>query len=337
MVTPATHSVPTMAGNAINVIAAGNTAVFSPHPAAARCLGRALSAFNREIARKTGLANLLCVMRRPSIESAGEMFVHRGISLLCVTGGPAVVKAAMKSGKRVIAAGPGNPPVVVDETADLAKAARDIIEGAAFDNNLLCIAEKEAFVVASVADAFMAAMSKAGAFLLDGARIERLAGAVLAIDPATGHVHPRREFVGASAKELGDAAGVGVPDGVDLLFGETRADHGFVVAEQMMPFLPVVRAGNVDEAIEMAAKAEHRFRHTAVIHSKNMDAVTRMAKRLNTTLFVHNAPCTAALGVGGPGYLSYSIATPTGEGVTTPLTFTRARSIVIGGGALDYL
>ncbi len=333
MVLPATHSVPTMASNAINVIAAGNTAVFSPHPAGAKVAVYALGLFNREIERELGIANVITTVREPSLRAAEELFQHRGVALLCVTGGPGVVKAAMKHGKRVIAAGPGNPPVVVDETADLNAAAKHIIIGAAFDNNLLCIGEKEVFVVASVADAFLAAMRRAGAFQLDAAAIERLSNAAFRFDgPGTGcGAHVRKELIGKDVSVLAAAAGVEAPPETQLLFGETQEDHPFVQEEQMMPFLPVVRVPDADAAIRAALKAEHGYRHTALIHSRNVETVTRMARALNTTLFVQNAPCSASLGTDGPGYLSFSIATPTGEGVTTPLTFTRERQIAIGG------
>ncbi len=333
MVLPATHSVPTMASNAINVIAAGNTAVFSPHPAAAKVAAYALKLFNREIEKETGIANAIATMADPSIRAAEELFKHPGVALLCVTGGPAVVRAAMKHGKRVIAAGPGNPPVVVDETADLDAAAVAIIAGASFDNNLLCIGEKEVFVVAQVADAFMAAMRRAGAFQLDAAAIDRLTRAAFQIEEGkTGcGAHVSKDLIGRDVAVLAAAAGVQVPAATPLLFGETSEDHLFVQEEQMMPFLPVVRVPTSDAAIAAALKAEHGYRHTALIHSRNVATVTKMARAMNTTLFVHNAPCSAALGTGGPGYLSYSIATPTGEGVTTPMTFTRERQIAIGG------
>lgn len=337
MALPATHSVPTMASNAINVIASGNTAVFCPHPAGAKCAAMALRAFNREIDRELGVPNMITTMADPTIKSAEEMFHHPGIALLCVTGGPFVVKAALKSGKRVIAAGPGNPPVVVDETADLNHAAKSIITGASFDNNLLCIGEKEIFVVSSVFDAFRAAMKKAGAFELDAAAVERLSEAAFKFDgpgKGCGRAHLKRDLVGRGANELAAAAGVQIPHGTDLLFGETKADHAFVVEEQMMPFIPIVRVPNADAGIAASVEAEHGYRHTAIIHSQNMDNVTKMARAMNTTLFVQNGPCTAALGSDSPGYLSFSIATPTGEGITTPMTFTRERQIVLGRGAL---
>lgn len=334
MVLPVTHSIPTMASNAINVIAAGNTAVFGAHPSGARCARHALQAFNREIAREMGVRNAIVTTAEANLRHAEELFQHPGIALLCVTGGPSVVKAAMKHGKRVIAAGPGNPPVVVDETADLDAAATAIIAGASFDNNLLCIGEKEVFVVSSVADAFIAAMKRAGAVQIDAPAIERLADAAFKFDGGgvgCGRAHLKKDLVGKDTHVLAAAAGVSVPAGTPLLFGETSEDHAFVQEEQMMPFLPIVRVPNVDAGIAAALKAEHGYRHTAIIHSRNVDNVTKMARAMNTTLFVQNAACSAALGAGGAGYLSFSIATPTGEGVTTPMTFTRERQLTIGG------
>ena len=333
MMLPVTHSVPTMASNAINILAAGNTAVFGPHPSGARVAQYALQLFNREIERECGVRNVLTTIQEPSLEAAEQIFNHPKIALLCVTGGPAVVKAASKSGKRVIAAGPGNPPVVVDETADLDRAAECIIAGASFDNNLLCIGEKEIFVVASVADRFIEAMRRAGAYQLDSAAIDKLTRAAFTFEGGGGgcaRAHVNKAFVGKDVSVLAAAAGVRVPTDTPLLFGETDENHAFVVEEQMMPFVPVVRVRDVDAGIAASVKAEHGYRHTAIMHSQNVENVTRMARAMNTTIFVHNAASPASLGVGGPGYFSHSIATPTGEGVTSPLTFTRQRQLIVG-------
>jgi aldehyde dehydrogenase len=332
MMLPVTHSVPTMASNAINIIAAGNTAIFGPHPSGAKVAQYALQLWNREFERELGVANVVTTVVEPSLEAAEQIFHHPKVALLCCTGGAAVAQAAAKTGKRVIAGGPGNPPVVVDETADLDRAARCIIEGAAFDNNLLCIGEKEVFVVASVADAFIAAMKRAGAHQLDAAAIDRLTKAAFTIEGGGGcaRAHVKKDLVGKDVAVLAAAAGVHVPPNTDLLFGETAENHPFVVEEQMMPFVPVVRVKDADAAIAAAVKAEHGYGHTAIIHTNNVETATRMARAINTTLFINNAASLASLGVGGPGYFSHTIATPTGEGITTPLTFTRERQIVVG-------
>ena len=274
-----------------------------------------------------GIDNLICVIAEPTIESADEIFNHRGIKLICVTGGPAVARAAMKSAKRAIVAGPGNPPVVVDETADLDRAARSIIQGGAYDNNLLCIAEKEVFVVAEVFDAMMAAMERAGAARLNAREIDALTKVAIATVGEGDHKHQvaAKDFIGQDAAVLARAAGKHVSAQTELIFGETDESNPFVPVEQMMPFVPFVRVRNVDEAIAKAKYYEHGFRHTSIIHSNNVRNMTKMGRALDTTLFVKNGPCMASLGLGGEGYLSFSIATPTGEGVTTPLTFTRER------------
>ena len=315
-------------------------AVFCPHPSGAKVAAKILQLINKAIENETGIQNAIATMETPTMQTTEQVFHHPGISLLAVTGGPAVVKAAAKSGKRVIAAGPGNPPVVVDATADLDVAARSIVTGGSFDNNLLCIGEKEVFVVASVADAFKKAMVRANAFELDAAAIERLSEVAFTYDgdgKGCGQAHLKRDLVGKDVSVLAQAAGVRVPSGTDLLFGETDEDHAFVQEEQMMPFVPIVRVRDFKDGVRAAIKAEHGYRHTAIIHSQNIHNVTEMARAMNTTLFIHNEACAAALGANGAGYLSFSIATPTGEGVTTPMTFTRERQITIGGGSLRII
>ncbi len=326
-ITPVTHSLPTITGNAISMIAGGNTLVVNPHPSGRRVAAEGVRRFNESVYRDVGIDNLICVLAEPSLEPASAIFAHPDVALICVTGGPAVARAAMNSGKRAIVAGPGNPPVVVDETADLDRAARSIIDGGAYDNNLLCIGEKEVFVVADVFDGLMSAMERAGAVRLRAPEVDRLTAAAMTKVGEGDHQHdaPAKEFLGQNAAVLARAAGKSVPDETEMLFGETDHSNPFVPVEQMMPFLPFVRCRDIDEAIAKAKHYEHGFRHTAIIHSTNVKNMTRMGRAMDTTLFVKNGPSYAALGIGGEGYLSYSIATPTGEGVTTPLTFTRER------------
>jgi len=326
-ITPVTHSLPTIACNAVNMIAGGNTVVVNPHPSGRKIAAEGVRRFNQAIYRDLGIDNLITLVAEPTLESAGELFAHRGVKLICVTGGPAVARAALQSTKRAIVAGPGNPPVVVDETADLDRAARSIIQGAAYDNNLLCIGEKQVFVVASVFDAMMAAMERAGALRLNAHQVDTLTNRAMVMvgEGADRHPVPCKDLLGKDAAVLANAAGTTADERLELVFGETDLDNPFVPTEQMMPFLPFVRCRDVDEAIERAHESEHGFRHTAIVHSTNVRTMTRMGRLLDTTLFVKNGPSVAGLGLGGEGYLSFSIATPTGEGVTTPLTFTRQR------------
>jgi aldehyde dehydrogenase len=326
-VTPVTHSLPTITGNAVSMIASGNTLVVNPHPSGKKVAAEGVRRFNEAIYRDLGIDNLICLLVEPTLETAEALFKHRDIALICVTGGPAVARAAMQQPKRAVVAGPGNPPVVVDETAELDRAARAIITGAAYDNNLLCIAEKEVFVVESVFDPMMSAMERAGAVRLCAKEVDALTKVAIASvgEGASKHDVAAKDFIGKDAAVLAKAIGKSISANVEVIFGETDESNPFVPVEQMMPFLPFIRCRNVDEAIAKAKEAEHGFRHTAIIHSTNVNNMTKMGRAMDTTLFVKNGPCMAGLGLGGEGYVSFSIATPTGEGVTTPLTFTRER------------
>jgi aldehyde dehydrogenase len=326
VITPVTHSLPTLACNAINMLAAGNALVCNPHPSGARVACHGVQLFNKAIHEAIGIDNLITIIGTPTLESAQAIFDNRQVRLLCVTGGPAVGRAALRSPKRAIVAGPGNPPVVVDETADLERAARSIVEGAAYDNNLLCIGEKEVFAVAAIFDELMEAMTRYKAYRLDERQIAALTKA--AFVPAhedKSKLVVNKDLIGQDAAVLAEKAGVKVPADTEIVFGETKESHPFVDIEQMMPFVPFVRVPDVDTAIALAKKYEHGFKHTAIIHSRNVETITRMGRELDTSLYIQNGPSMAGLGSGGEGYLSFSIATPTGEGVTTPLTFTRQR------------
>ena len=326
VVTPVTHSLPTLAANAINMIAAGNTLVVNPHPSGARIACDGVRRFNEAIRREIGIENLICVIEQPTLESAQAIFEHRGVRLLCVTGGPGVARAALGSRKRAIVAGPGNPPVVVDETADIDNAAKSVVAGAAYDNNLLCIGEKQVFIVESAFDSFAEAMSRHGGHRLDQRQVEDLTKvAFVAAEGQPGQLVVNKKLLGQDARVLADHIGVHVPASAVLLFGETDAEHPFVQTEQMMPFIPLVRTRSVDEAIALAKDSEHGNRHTSIIHSRDVRSMTQMGRELETTIFVKNGPCFAGLGIGGEGFCSYSIAGPTGEGPTNPLTFTRHR------------
>lgn len=345
-ITPVTHSLPTLAGNVVNMVAAGNTLVVNPHPSGRRVACEGVRRFNRAIHEATGLENLVTIIEEPTLESAEAIFNHRGVRLLCVTGGPAVARAALASRKRAVVAGPGNPPVVVDETACLDNAARSIIAGAAYDNNLLCIGEKEVFAVEEIFDDLMDRMGRFGGYRLNEKQIADLTSLAFEMvdhpgtdseraheGKHTGLTHSRRgkkavlnrELVGKDAAVLAEMIGVRVPPGTQLLYGETDTSNPFVPEEQMMPFVPFIRARDFHHAVEQAKHFEHGFGHTSLIHSRDVRNMTKMGRLMDTTLFIKNGPCMAGLGLGGEGYLSFSIATPTGEGVTNPLTFTRQR------------
>jgi aldehyde dehydrogenase len=325
VVTPVTHSLPTLAVNSVNMIAAGNSLVCNPHPGGKKIAAHGAGLFNQAIHELLGIDNLICVITEPTLETANAIFTHKDIRLLTVTGGPGVVAAALKSGKRAICAGPGNPPVVVDASADLDNAAHCIIDGASYDNNLLCLSEKEVFVEAAVWEPMMEAMARAGAFLLSAAQMDELARHCIEQPNGGGHPVANKKFVGAEPQALARLIGLNIPADCRLLYGPTDAMHPFVQAEQMMPILPFVKCDTFEQAVECALQAEHGFGHTAVIHSRLVDHMTHMGKAMDTTLYIKNGPSVAGNGAGGEGYGNYSIACTTGEGIATPMTFTRFR------------
>ena len=332
-VTPSTNPTATIICNAIGMVAAGNSVVFNPHPAAKKVSAYLVNILNRAIVEAGGPENLVCCIANPTIESAKEMMSHPKIALLVVTGGPAVVRTAMNSGKKVIGAGPGNPPVVVDETADIPKAAKDIVDGASFDNNIICICEKEILCVASVADQLKTEMKKHGAYELNEEQIRRITEIVIAEPGCRGKEGAASKIhVGKSAAFIARSIGLELPESTRLLLCEVGADHPLVWTEQLMPVMPLVRLKDVDTAIDLAVEVEHGFRHTAIMHSLNISKLSKMAKAMNCSIFIKNGPSYAGLGHGGAGFASFTIASPTGEGVTRPVTFTRERRCTL----VDY-
>ena len=332
-ITPSTNPSETVICNSIGMIAAGNGVVFNPHPNAIATSNYAVDLINRASALSGGPKVLVSSVTKPTLDTADVMYKDPRIRLLVCTGGPGVVKSVLSSGKKAIGAGAGNPPVIVDDTADIKKAGKDIIDGCTFDNNLPCIAEKEVFAFANIADELIEAMKENGAYLITAEEANRLAKVVLVekTNPKTGISSKivNRDCVGRDAKVLLEKIGVQVCDKIRCIICETDFEHDFVQHELMMPILPIVRVNNIDQAIDLAVKAEHGNRHTAHMHSKNIDNLTRFARAVETTIFVKNAPSYAGIGFGGEGHTTFTIAGPTGEGITSAKSFTRLRRCVL--------
>lgn len=327
-ITPTTNPTETVICNSIGMLAAGNAVVFSPHPRAKNVTLYLIKTINRALKEAGAPDNLVVTVAEPSIENTNAMMKHPKVRMLVATGGPGIVKTVLSSGKKAIGAGAGNPPVVVDETADIEKAAVDIINGCSFDNNLPCIAEKEVIAVDSIADYLIFNMKKCGAYeIKDKALIDQLVELV-----TENGKKPKTEFVGKSAPYILEKVGIQVGSDVKVILVEADEEHPFVQVELMMPILPVVRVRDVDEAIDMAIRVEHGNRHTAMMHSRNVDKLTKMAKLIQTTIFVKNGPSYAGIGVGGMGYTTFTIAGPTGEGLTSAKSFARKRKCVLVGG-----
>lgn len=329
-IVPSTNPTETVINNGIGMVAAGNTVVFNAHPAAKGVTNRCLSILNDAMHAAGGPPFVFTAVEEPTIGTAQALMKHPEVRLLVVTGGPAVVREAMASGKRVVAAGPGNPPSVIDESADFDQAGRDLVAGASLDNNIICTDEKEAICVAAAADRLKEGMRKSGAYELDGSLVGKLKSLILAEDkgPAA-HSIVEKEFVGKNAGYILDALGLSGHGDPRLVLVEVPQEHPFVWTELLMPVLPLARVPNVDAGIDLARRAEHGFRHTASMHSRDIDKLSKMARVMNTSIFVKNGPNYAGLGFGGEGFTSFTIASPTGDGLTTARTWTRPRRCVL--------
>ncbi|BDF58918.1 aldehyde dehydrogenase [Christensenellaceae bacterium] len=326
---PSTNPTSSVLNNAISMIAAGNAVVFNPHPAAKKCSQEAMRIVNEAVASAGGPQTLVTTVKEPTMESGQKMMEHRDITLLSVTGGEAVVAVAMKTGKRVIAAGPGNPPAIVDDTADIQKAAKDIIDGASFDNNVMCISEKEVFAFENIAEQLMDEMCKNGAARIYGADIDKVMKTTLI--EKNGNYVINRKYVGKDAAVILRNAGVAFSGEPRIIIAEVERTHPFIMTEMLMPVLGVARVRDIDDAIASALMAEKNCKHSAVIHSMNVRHLSMAAAALNTTIFVKNGPSYAGNGFGGEGFATMTIATPTGEGQTSARTFTRTRRCVLQG------
>ncbi|EZG73416.1 aldehyde dehydrogenase [Gregarina niphandrodes] len=341
-VTPVTNPTATIIHNTICMVSSGNGIVFNAHPAAVCCTNRVVAVVNEIVKKNGGPDSLVCAIAEPTIETGQLLLNHPKTAANLVTGGPAVVKAALKSGKKCFCAGPGNPPVVVDETADLKEAAKAIVEGASFDNNMICSDEKEVFVVNQVYDQLLEQFRKAGAYIATSEEIKTLEKAVLKEHPGTfTHGQVNVPFVGQSAKyilstvlgkeEAKDAEAKDAEDRTRLIIAPVEDGHPFVYTELLMPILPVVSVPSFEEAVACAVKAEHGYRHTASIYSTDVQRITRMGRTVNTSIFCVNGNHLTGLAAGGEGYTSFSITGYTGEGMTRPRTFVRERRIVFVG------
>jgi aldehyde dehydrogenase len=332
-ITPVTNPTATIINNTIAAVSAGNGVAFNVHPNAKRVSAHTIQVLNRAIVRAGGPPNLVTGIPEPTLESAQALMVHPRARILLVTGGPGVVQAALATRKRAITAGPGNPPIVVDETADLEVAGFEIVRGASFDNNVICTDEKEIFVVDSVAEPLLQSLQKNGAVLLKDYQVRQLEPVIfreMGPPGKPGKINPK--WIGKNAGEILGQIGIQAGPEVRLVLVDVPAEHSLVWTEQMMPVMPVVRVANVDEAIELAVRAEHGFGHTAAIYSQRVETITRMAREINVSIFVANGPTLSGLGEGGEGYTSFSIASPTGEGLTRPRTFSRLRRLTIKDG-----
>ena len=317
-ITPSTNPTETVIHNTISMIAGGNSVVFNVHPGAKKCCAFCLQLLNKTIVENGGPANLITMQREPTMDAVNKMTSSPKIRLMVGTGGMGMVNALLRSGKKTIGAGAGNPPVIVDDTADVKLAA-----------------EKEVFVMEASADGLIRGLVEQGAYLLTPAETEAIVK--LALIQKDGKYEVNKKWVGKDAGLFLQAIGVSGHENTRLLICDVPKCHPYVMVEQLMPVLPIVRCRTFDECIQCSVEAEQGNRHTSSIFSTNVYNMTKFGKEIETTIYVKNGATLRGLGIGGEGHTTMTIAGPTGEGLTCARSFTRRRRCMLAEGGLRII
>jgi propionaldehyde dehydrogenase len=326
-ITPMTNPTPGIINNAIVMISAGNSIVFLPHPAAHNCSLEAIKVIHSAIVEAGGPANLVTGAASSKVENVSAAFKSDNVDMITATGGPGIVRLSMKSGKKVIGAGPGNPPVIVDESADIERAAVEIMNGASFDNNILCNEEKACICIRSISDKLLSAFSRNNTVVLNREQAEKVVNLIV----KDGEIN--KDYIGQDAARILGDAGINCDSGIRLaVFVTDQESHPVIQHEQLMPVLPILLVDSFKEAMAAALRIEHGFGHTAMIHSKDIDRITQFGQMINTTNFIVNARSQAMAAEKAKGGTAWTIAGATGEGNTTPRSYTKERRMYISGG-----
>jgi propionaldehyde dehydrogenase len=325
-----TNAAPSIIHNGIMMLAAGNSVVHNPHPKTKIISARVVRDVNQAIVKAGGPPNCMTTVAAPDIPAAQYLMTHPKINMIAVTGGHRVVEFATKTGKRVMAGGPGNPPVVVDETADLDHAAQCIIRGASLSNCTPCSSEKEIFVVDSAADRLKELLIKYGAYELGIDQGKALVKEIfMEIFEGRKPSVINMEYIGKPPNViLKRAIGLDIPPETKIAILETDKEHPLIWTEQIMPILPFVRCRDAKEAMTMGVAAEQGLRHTIVFHSNDLQNLAYMSSIADASQFVKNASSIGGIGVEGEGFKSLHISTG-GEGLSRPRMFTLIRRCVL--------
>ena len=322
---PCTNPCATLINNTIGMLAAGNAVIHIPHPRASGVTKYLAGLISDSIFNSCGIENLALTFAESSMAKADELMAHPDIQMIVVTGSTDVLQKALRSGKKVIGAGPANPVAIIDSTADIDKAAKDIVTGASFDGNVMCVTEKSVVAVGNIADRFIRIMRLHGAKVLrNDAEIQSLREAAINFDRM-----PNKTLEGKDAVTILERSGIGYAGKPKVILFETNKEDPFVTSEIMMPVLPIVRVRNFEEAIDRALEIEQGFRHTATLHSKDIEHLNYAAKAMQTSVFVKNASSLKGIGMDAVCGTSFTIATATGEGITTARDFARRRRCVL--------
>lgn len=324
-VAPVTNPCSTLVNNVFSALASGNAIIHCPHPRAKKVSELLIEKISSIIREVCGIDNLVVMVKNPSIKKVRQAMRHPDINLIIATGGHGLLKEALVCGKKVIGGGSANPVCIVDETANIEKAAIDIVESSSFDNNLMCVTEKNIVVVKSVSEILKENLKKNGAYhITSPAELIKLTKTC--VDQ---NMEPNKKLNGMNANKILQLAGINCSRKIKIILVDCIKEHPIVVNEMLMPILPVVEVENFDKALEVALEIEQGLRHTAVIHSQLIERLSRVAKEMQTSIFVKNGPAFSGIGFRNDRELSMTVASVTGEGTVTARHFARTRRCVL--------
>lgn len=288
--TPSTNPVCTVFFKSLLALMTRNAVVVSPHPLAKRCSTRAAEIVAEAAERAGAPDGVVQVIPEPSVELIHHVMASPRINVTVATGGNPVVRAAYSSGNPALGVGPGNNPAYVDASADVAKAARDIVDSKSFDNSILCTNESAVLAHEGIADALMREMQRHGCAVVsdrDRDRLEEVLFPGGAFNTA---------LVGKDAAVIAREAGIRVPDRTRVLLVplERVGDDYPLSREKLCPVLGVLPVESLSAGIS-AARAmtrRHGGGHSAAIHAADADAILRFSAALPVLRVAVNAPCS---------------------------------------------
>ena len=295
---PSTNPTSTALYKAEISIKAGNAIVFSPHPAALRCISETVKVIRQAINEAGGNENLVSCITIPTMEATDNLMRHRDIAMILATGGSAMVRAAYSSGTPAIGVGPGNGPAYIDRSCDLKLAVKRILDSKTFDNGTICASEQSIICDEDMVDAIRAEMEAQGAYFLDEAESAQLGRFILR---ANGTMNP--EIVGRSVETIAKLAGLTrVPANARVLVApETGVGRKHPYSnEKLAPILAFYTGKDYKDVCDKVCEILHYegAGHTFSMHANNDELVDYFAKRVPASRIIVNT-ASALGGIGG--------------------------------------
>ncbi len=295
-IVPSTNPTSTAIYKALIALKGRNAIVFSPHPAAVRCIGETVRVMSQAAEAAGAPSGILSALSMPTMKATDELMRHSRTALILATGGPGLVRAAYSAGKPAFGVGPGNAPAYIERSADVKKAVADILTGKCFDNGTLCSSEQAVIADDAIRDTVLAEMQSAGAFLCRGedkTRLERI------IQNARGTLNTN--IVGKSAIRIAEMAGIDVPSGTRALIAEAEGvgrEHPLSM-EKLSPVLAFYSVRDWREGCRMCIDilTFGGLGHTLGLHCNDDEVIREFALQKPASRICVNTP--AALGAVG--------------------------------------